>query len=147
MFFLFVFLIPDITLQWLIQHSKSRRSWKCRSCSPAVFAMLLSCHTPSTLPWCTVSNSHAALSCPVILSQPLRMYYKKSMIPIPDLRNAIGIIRPIKLFPLTWSKNLFSDLPFTIQALPIITPYPVVYNTNLGYTITQEGWFCQKGLI
>lgn len=79
------------------------------------------------------------LSCPVILSQPLRMYYKKSMIPIPDLRNAIGIIRPIKLFPLTWSKNLFSDLPFTIQALPIITPYPVVYNTNLGYTITQEG--------
>lgn len=64
-------------------------------------------------------------------------------------RNAIHILCPIKPFPFTRSKSLCSDLPFTIQALPIITSYPVVYNTNLGYPVTQlkEGWFCQTGLM
>lgn len=38
---------------------------------------------------------------------------------IPNLRNAIGIIRPVKLyFPLTSSKKLLPDLPCIIQALP-----------------------------
>lgn len=81
----------------------------------------------------------------VNLSQLLRMYYKNKM--WVSRRNAIRILCPIKLFPFTRSESLSSHLPFTIQALPIITPYPVVYNTNLGYPVTQlkEGWFCQTG--
>lgn len=61
------YFISDITLQWLIQHSKSRRSWKCGSCLPAVFAMLSSCHPHhSAMMYSCIFSSHAALSCCVI---------------------------------------------------------------------------------
>lgn len=56
---------PDITLQWLIQHSKSRRSWEYKNnlrktqtnCISAVSAaMFFSCHFLLTL-WRTVFHS------------------------------------------------------------------------------------------
>lgn len=67
---------------------------------------------------------------------------------IPNLSNAVGIIHDVKLFPLTWSKNLFLICLFSIQALTSWSN-PVVYNASRGYTATQvlkEGWFCQTGL-
>lgn len=76
-------LLPDITLQWLIQHSKSRRSWRCSGCFPAVFAMLQLRHALITLTRCTVNPRLTMLHCsagfpffsPCDLSQTVRMRY------------------------------------------------------------------------
>lgn len=55
---------PDITLQWLIQHSKSRRSWKC---SGDGVCHVTSCPTLIILCWCTDSSLCCTLHCPVFV--------------------------------------------------------------------------------
>lgn len=92
---------PSVFLSLQISHFSGSSSTqspggaeKCRSCFPAMFAMLPSCHTPSTLWWCTVFNSHAALFVSPILPHLLRMNYK-NVIPIPNLKNAICILWPL----------------------------------------------------
>lgn len=142
-----VFFIPDITLQWLIHHSKSRRSWKCRSCVPTVFAMLLSCHIVITLQsYTAVSSTHMLLYFACVTSffpfcPKCWQCTTKHLILVPNLMNVGGIIRPEAL---TWSKNLIFDLPFIFQTLPGWS-YLLVYNTSLGFT-TVEALFTQTGL-
>lgn len=69
-------ILTDITLQWLIQHSKSRRSWKCLLRAHCLFAaMFLSHHILLALWNCTVlRTAPLTLPCssdPILLHQLL----------------------------------------------------------------------------
>lgn len=108
----FFLLIPDITLQWLIQHSKSRRSWKGRSRSAVMYLLLLKLHS---------------------FSFPFCLFYDK-----PWKCNAGTKFRQCRRFK-SWSFNL--EYVNTGQALPAWS-YPVVYDTKQSLHAPHRQTWC-----
>lgn len=142
-------LISDITLQWLIQHSKSRRSWKCTGCVPAAFAMLPSYRTlvHSATMYSRIVTSRGALFCSchtIFLSFhfTLWFFHKPSQCTTENIivviRNVIGIIHLVKLYCNLKYKQ-FSHLSFTPLALSGLSPLSLVYNTLLsGFVLSNR---------
>lgn len=107
------------------------------------------CHTtPSSL--CDDVQLYLQLTCCTVLSShtvsfPLFTWWifhkpwqctTKNVILVPNSWNVIGIY-VLWSRTLIRSKNLITDLPFILQAVPGWS-YPVVYNTNLGYRTTPS---------